>query len=212
MDPAHDGIASTHVNLHPRLIGGLRMATKKAATKKTAAKRAPERKSAKSVSAKSAGKKVAGKRPAKAAHDENYTEPELREHIKEEVLAGDKGGKPGQWSARKAQLVAHEYVAEGGGYKHPPDETQQHLKQWGDEHWHTADGKPAIRDDGKGGVETHRYLPDAAWKELSPEEKKSTDAAKVRSSRKGQQFVPNTEKAREARQHATEVAEKSNTE
>ena len=191
-------------------------ATKQAATKKTAvkavAKKAPGKKPA---SAKSASAKAAGKRPGKAAHEDNYTDPELREHIKEEVLAGDKGGKPGQWSARKAQIVAHEYVAEGGGYKHPPDAAQQHLKQWGDEHWHTADGKPAIRDDGKGGVETHRYLPDAAWKELSPEEKKSTDAAKVRASRKGQQFVPNTGKAKEARhhatEHATEVAAKSNT-
>ncbi len=193
----------------------LSMATKKAASKWTVAKaggRAPAKKSA---AAKSTGKGVARKRPAKAAHEGNYTDPALREHIKQEVLAGDKGGKPGQWSARKAQMVAHEYVAQGGGYKHPPDEAQEHLKQWGDEHWHTADGKPAIRDDGKGGVETHRYLPDDAWKELSSEEKKTTDTAKVRGSRKGQQFVPNTEKAKQARQHATEhateVAGKSNT-
>lgn len=153
---------------------------------------------------KTAHKSAAKKTASKSHHEDNYTKPELREKIKEEVLAGDKGGRPGQWSARKAQLVAHEYVAEGGGYKHPPNEAQQHLKQWTDEHWHTADGKPAIRSDRDGGEETHRYLPDEAWKELSPEEQKATDAKKVRGSKQGKQFVANTEKASEARRHATE--------
>ena len=38
-----------------------------------------------------------------------YTNPELRNRIKNRVMSGSKGGKPGQWSARKAQLVALEY-------------------------------------------------------------------------------------------------------
>jgi len=46
-----------------------------------------------------------------------YTKPELRENTKDRVMAGSKGGKPGQWSARKAQLVAQEYKEAGGGYK-----------------------------------------------------------------------------------------------
>ncbi len=163
--------------------------TKKAAVKASAAKRAP-------------AKKQAAKASTKKKSEENYTDPELREKIKEEVMAGDKGGRPGQWSARKAQMVAHEYVAEGGGYKHPRNEAQEHLKEWGDEKWHTADGKPAIRDDGQGQQETHRYLPDQAWAELSPEEKKATDAKKVKGSRAGKQFVANTEKAKQARKHA----------
>ena len=189
------------------------MATKKAAAKNSATKKTAEKTPAKKTAVKkTAAKKTAAVAPKKsAAHgkaDDNYTEPELRDHIKEEVMAGDKGGKPGQWSARKAQLVAHEYVAEGGGYKHPRNEAQQHLKQWGDEKWHTADGKPAIREDGKGGEETHRYLPDQAWKDLSPEEKKATDEQKVRGSRKGKQFVANTKKAKVARHHATEESNK----
>ncbi len=188
-------------------------ATKKTAVKKTAAKAAPPRSAAKAAARKApakktASKKTASKAPAKSGesskpgNEDNYTKPDLREHIKEEVMAGDKGGKPGQWSARKAQLVAHEYVAEGGGYKHPRNESQEHLKQWGDEHWHTADGKPAIRADEHGGEETHRYLPDEAWKELSPEERNATDAKKVKASRKGKQFVANTDKAKTARRHA----------
>lgn len=47
----------------------------------------------------------------------NYTKPGLRKKIFERIKAGSKGGKPGQWSARKAQMVAKEYKAEGGGYK-----------------------------------------------------------------------------------------------
>ena len=43
-----------------------------------------------------------------------YSNPELRERIKKRILAGGKGGRPGQWSARKAQMVAQEYKAKGG--------------------------------------------------------------------------------------------------
>jgi hypothetical protein len=46
----------------------------------------------------------------------NYTKPSMRKRIFEKVKAGGKGGKPGQWSARKAQMVAREYKAKGGGY------------------------------------------------------------------------------------------------
>jgi hypothetical protein len=165
-----------------------RMATKKAAAKKTVVK-----KSAAKKPVKVAAKKAVGHNGSEG----NYTRPELRERIKEEVIAGDKGGRPGQWSARKAQMVAHEYVAEGGGYKHSRDEAQQSLKDWGEKKWHTATGEKAVQ-----GEETHRYLPDAAWKELSPEEQKATDAKKVRASRKGKQFVANTPEANAARRHA----------
>jgi hypothetical protein len=46
-----------------------------------------------------------------------YTKPALRKRIFERVKASSKGGRPGQWSARKAQMVAREYKAAGGGYK-----------------------------------------------------------------------------------------------
>jgi hypothetical protein len=46
-----------------------------------------------------------------------YTKPSLRKRIFERVKASSKGGRPGQWSARKAQMVAREYKAAGGGYK-----------------------------------------------------------------------------------------------
>lgn len=47
----------------------------------------------------------------------NYTKPGMREQLFKQIKAGDKGGKPGQWSARKAQLLAKQYKAKGGGYK-----------------------------------------------------------------------------------------------
>ena len=47
----------------------------------------------------------------------NYTKPGMRKRLFNKIMAGSKGGKPGQWSARKAQLLAKEYKAAGGGYK-----------------------------------------------------------------------------------------------
>ncbi len=47
----------------------------------------------------------------------NYTKPSMRKRIFNAVKAGSKGGRPGQWSARKAQLVASRYKKAGGGYK-----------------------------------------------------------------------------------------------
>ena len=47
----------------------------------------------------------------------NYTKPGLRKSIFERIKAGGKGGAPGQWSARKAQMMAIQYKKAGGGYK-----------------------------------------------------------------------------------------------
>ncbi len=47
----------------------------------------------------------------------NYTKPTLRKRLFEQIKAGSKGGSPGQWSARKSQMLAREYKARGGGYK-----------------------------------------------------------------------------------------------
>jgi hypothetical protein len=47
----------------------------------------------------------------------NYTKPTMRKRLFERIKAGDKGGKPGQWSARKAQMLAAEYKKSGGGYR-----------------------------------------------------------------------------------------------
>ena len=48
---------------------------------------------------------------------ENYTKPTMRKRLFNEIKGGTKGGKAGQWSARKAQMLAKQYKAAGGGYK-----------------------------------------------------------------------------------------------
>ena len=47
----------------------------------------------------------------------NYTQPTMRKNLFNKIKAGSKGGKPGQWSARKAQMLAKQYKEKGGGYK-----------------------------------------------------------------------------------------------
>jgi hypothetical protein len=47
----------------------------------------------------------------------NYTKPDMRKRLFNKIKAGSKGGDPGEWSARKAQLLANEYKKAGGGYK-----------------------------------------------------------------------------------------------
>jgi hypothetical protein len=74
-----------------------------------------------------------------AQDDSKYSKPELRERIKDRVMAGTRGGKAGQWSARKAQLVAQEYEKAGGGYKGGKGEKQKNLEKWGKEKWSTRE-------------------------------------------------------------------------
>jgi len=135
---------------------------------------------------------------AKKSKEARYTDPELREKLKEEIQAGDRGGKPGQWSARKSQLLVREYEKAGGGYTDEErDPEQKSLEDWTDEDWQTADGKVAIRDG-----ETARYLPREAWEKMSPKERRETDRRKREASKQGEQYVSNTAGAKEARKEA----------
>jgi hypothetical protein len=62
------------------------------------------------------------------------TDPELWEKVRKEVMRSAKGGRPGEWSARKAQMAVQEYKRRGGGYRGAkPDETA--ARQWKDEDW-----------------------------------------------------------------------------
>ena len=108
------------------------------------------------------------------------SDPKLWEKVKEEVTEGDKGGKPGQWSARKAQLAVSEYKHEGGSYKGEKT-ADNHLAQWGKEEWGTKSGE----DSGKTG---ERYLPKKARDALTDEEYRRTTKKKRADSRKGKQF------------------------
>ena len=108
------------------------------------------------------------------------TDPKLWDKVKQEVTGGDKGGKPGQWSARKAQLAVNEYKLEGGGYKgkKPAD---NHLVQWGKEDWGTKSGQES-------GETGERYLPKQARDAISDGDYKRTTAKKRADTAKGRQF------------------------
>ena len=56
------------------------------------------------------------KRKSRVNEAGNYTKPALRKRLFKKILAGTKGGRAGQWSARKAQMLAKQYKAAGGGY------------------------------------------------------------------------------------------------
>ncbi len=114
-----------------------------------------------------------------------YTKPDLRERLKKQIMASGKGGDPGEWSARKAQLLATEYEKKGGGYSGAKTESQKSLTKWTGEKWKTSDGSPS---EGK-----KRYLPEKAWDKLSPSEKAATNRAKAEGNRAGNQYVKQPE-------------------
>ena len=107
------------------------------------------------------------------------TDPKLWEKVKEEATRSSKGGKPGQWSARKAQMATAEYKKEGGGYAGGKS-ADNHLKQWIDEEWGTKSG----RESGKTG---ERYLPKKARDKLSDAEYARSTAKKRADTAKGRQ-------------------------
>jgi hypothetical protein len=108
------------------------------------------------------------------------TDPKLWDKVKTKVVKSAKGGKPGQWSARKAQLATQEYKHEGGHYKGKKT-ADNHLEQWQEEDWGTKSGR-------KSGETGERYLPKKAREHLSDAEYKRTTAKKRADSRKGRQF------------------------
>ena len=120
----------------------------------------------------------------------SYTKPDLRERIKDRVMASGKGGKPGQWSARKAQIVAQEYKDAGGGYTGGKTSAQKSLSKWTKEDWGTRSGRPSTQGPKATG---ERYLPKKAREALSSSEYAATTRAKREGTREGKQFVKQPE-------------------
>ena len=85
--------------------------------------------------------------------DAKKTDPDLWEKVKDEITRSDKGGEPGQWSARKAQMAVQEYKKRGGGYADDgPDQGETDLNRWTEEEWGTKSGAQS-------GESGERYLP-----------------------------------------------------
>ena len=114
------------------------------------------------------------------------TDPALWEAVKAEVTAGSKGGRPGQWSARKAQMSVRLYKERGGGYLGPKDPDNS-LTKWTKQKWRTKSGRSSLETG-------ERYLPSDAIDALTDEEYAETTRAKRRGTRKGKQFVKQPKK------------------
>ena len=101
------------------------------------------------------------------------------------VKAGGKGGKPGQWSARKAQLATQRYKKSGGGYTGAKTKAQKSLSKWTKEDWGTKSGKPSTQGKKATG---ERYLPKKARQALTSKEYAATSRKKRADTKKGKQF------------------------
>lgn len=113
------------------------------------------------------------------------TDEKLWRRIQQKYHKSNKGGKPGQWSARKAQLAVQEYKKKGGKYV-GNNRKKTDLHKWTKEYWGTRSGRPSIQGKKASG---ERYLPRKAREALSKKEYKRTTAAKRRGIKKGKQFV-----------------------
>jgi UTP:GlnB (protein PII) uridylyltransferase len=96
----------------------------------------------------------------------------LWERIVRRVKSDAKGGKPGQWSARKAQLVVLLYKQQGGKYLTKKD-SRNSLAKWTRQQWTTWNHQPSNQK--------LRYLPKKAWSKLSKQQIIATNRAKRRS-------------------------------
>ena len=109
------------------------------------------------------------------------TNPELWSRVKGEVTRGSKGGLPGQWSARKAQLAVKLYKDRGGKYTGAKS-SKNSLHQWTIQKWTTKSGLPSL-------LTGERYLPAKAIKHLSSSEYAHTTRKKREGLRRGEQFT-----------------------
>jgi len=132
---------------------------------------------------------------------DTYTDPKLRERLKHKIIQGDQGGRPGQWSAVKAMMLAKQYKDAMISKGKKPYRSRSHsrsrsrspsssLKRWMGEKWRTYDKKPAIR----GEKTTYRFLPDKVWGMLSKKEIERTNERKKRSRH---QFISNPDSVKE---------------
>jgi|TARA_R100000278_G_C5456992_1_gene159494 hypothetical protein len=110
------------------------------------------------------------------------TKPKLWKRIVASVKSGSKGGRPGQWSARKAQIATARYKKAGGGYRGKKSSSNK-LTKWSKQKWDYVSKGDKKKPRAKRG----RYLPESVRKSLSKSEKAATNRAKRAATRKGKQ-------------------------
>ena len=110
------------------------------------------------------------------------TKESMWKRIVASVKSGSAGGRPGQWSARKAQLATARYKKAGGGYKGKKSSSNK-LSKWSKQKWDYVSKSDKKKPRKKRG----RYLPESVRKSLSPSEKSATNRKKRAASAKGKQ-------------------------
>ena len=119
---------------------------------------------------------------AKMTKTVKKSNPAKWERLKRSIKAGGKGGKPGQWSARKAQLLSNKYKSSGGKFKGSRKDTSLH--HWTTQNWGTKSGKNSVVGKNATG---ERYLPEKDRKALSKKEYAATSRKKREDLKKGKQ-------------------------
>jgi len=110
--------------------------------------------------------------------------PILWKKIVSQVKKSGKGGNPGQWSARKAQLAVHIYKKRGGRYSSKKSKSNS-LHKWSRQKWRTRSGKQSVLGPKSTG---ERYLPEKIIKKTSKRQYDYSTRLKRRSIRRGKQY------------------------
>jgi hypothetical protein len=110
------------------------------------------------------------------------TNEKMWKRIVASVKSGSAGGRPGQWSARKAQIATKRYKKAGGGYKGAKSSSNS-LSKWSKQKWDYVSKGDKKKPRKKRG----RYLPESVRKSLSPSQKAATNRKKRAASKAGKQ-------------------------
>lgn len=110
------------------------------------------------------------------------TNEKMWKRIVASVKSGSAGGRPGQWSARKAQIATRRYKKAGGGYKGAKSSSNR-LSKWSKQKWDYVSKGDKKKPRAKRG----RYLPESVRKSLSPSQKAATNRKKRAASKAGKQ-------------------------
>ena len=110
------------------------------------------------------------------------TNPGLWKKVVASVKASDKGGRAGQWSARKAQLAVQKYKKAGGGYSGAKSSSNS-LNKWTKQEW----GYVSPEDAQKPRAQRGRYLPKSVRESLSPSQKSEENRRKRAATKAGKQ-------------------------
>lgn len=110
------------------------------------------------------------------------TKPSLWKRIVASVKRGTKGGRAGQWSARKAQIATAKYKKSGGGYSGAKS-SKNKLTKWSKQKWDYVSKGDSKKPKSKRG----RYLPESVRKTLTKSQKAATNKRKKQANKKGKQ-------------------------